>query len=133
MRAQFIRGQDPMDAMKLGDVRGRKLKNIAEILVKNFEKVFEDKNFKPKFEVKYKESNIGFENRDSWETDIINVITEYKGYFFSLNWFGNPLNMEVPQKFTAEWAKGERGAADMKNCQILNQAIYQLSEWMKNV
>lgn len=138
MRAQFIRGQDPKDSMELGDVKGRKLKNIADILVREFEKIFEElfkenKYLLPKFEVDYQETNVGFGNRDSWETDTIEVITEYKEFRFALGWKGNPLNSEVPQKFTARWAKLQRGASDMSSFNTSNQALWQLEQWIKNV
>lgn len=121
-----------MDTMKLGDVRGRKLKSITEILVKEFEKIFEGKKyFKPKFEVEYKETNVGFGNRDKLETDIIDVSIEYKGYYFALGWTGNPLNMEVPQRFNAKWSQLPKGAADHVSYLVLNQAIFKLSEWIK--
>jgi hypothetical protein len=136
MRAHFIRGEDPMDAMNLGDVRGRKLKRIADILVKEFEKLIENSiqtYFKPKFEIEYREINQGFANRGQWETDAIDVNLEYKEYYFSLNWVGNPLNEEVPQKFVAKWAKVARGASDMSTYRNLDPAVSKLKGWIENI
>jgi hypothetical protein len=133
MRAQFVRGEDPMDAMKLGDVKGRKLKKISEILLEKFENLFEDKKHKPKIEVEFREVNMGFGNRDQMETDQINISTEYKGYYFALGWLGNPLDTGIAQKFSAKWSQLPRGAGDMKMFQVSNGAFLQLSEWMKSI
>jgi len=134
MRARFIRGEDPMDAMKLGDVKGRKLKSIAEILKRNFEKLFEGKKYPPKVEIEFREVNVGFGNREQMETDQINISTEYSGYYFALGWLGNPLNMEIAQKFSAKWSKlPGPGPSDMKMFNVSNGALQQLSEWIKSI
>jgi hypothetical protein len=121
-----------MDTMELGDVRGRKLKNIEEILIKEFSKLFDDKIFfKPKFETHLQEINVGMGNRENLETDRIIIYIKFGGYYFNLVWEGNPLNKQVPQKFLTKWQKGDKGPSDGDTHQVLNQAIWQLDQWIK--
>jgi hypothetical protein len=132
MRAHFIRGEDPMDTMELGNVRGRKLKVIEEKLIEAFKRIFIDRKFyRPKFEIGYKETNVGFENRDQLETDIITVGIIYKGYYFALSWSGNPLNQSVRQKYFVQWKQQPRGAEDGDTFLDLDSAIDQLKKWIK--
>jgi hypothetical protein len=133
MKARFIRGEDPMDAMKLGNVRGRKLKVIEEKLVNAFKDIFtEQKYYRPKFEIEYKETNVGFGNREQLETDIVSVTTLFKGYNFGLQWIGNPFNPLVRQRYGVQWRQYPKGAADSDTFTNLNSAIGQLKKWIVN-
>jgi thymidylate synthase len=132
VRAHFVRGEDPMDAMELGNVRGRKLKVIEEKLLAAFKGIFTDRKFyRPKFEIEYKETNVGFENRNQLETDIISIVIAYKGYNFGLQWIGNPFNSSVRQKYGVQWRQLPRGAADGDTFLDLDSAIDQLKKWIK--
>jgi hypothetical protein len=131
MRAQFVRGEDPMDTMELGDVRGRKLKAVKEKLEEAFRRIFAGKKYyKPKFEIEYKETNVGFGNRDQLDTDRVIISLLFKGYSFSLTWQGNPLNSKVIERFFVNWKQQFRGPEDGDTFMDLNSAIDQLKKWI---
>lgn len=130
MRAKFIRGQDPKDAMELGDVRGRNLDNITNILIDHFAKVF------PKGQEigeSRTEVNLGMGNRQDLQTDQIIIWTEYAGYTFNLIWTGNPIDTRVFQTFETIWQKIPRGAEGSNRHLTLNAALNQLSKWVKQI
>lgn len=129
---QFVRGQDPMDTMELGDVHGRKLKKIEKILIDEFRKIFYNLSRPaPEIESYARGVNIGMGNREDIETDTIIVFIEYGGYYFNLTWTGNPLKPEVPQRFEALWQKGS--TKDGNSYLVLNQAVHQLTQWIKQI
>lgn len=126
----FERGKDPMDAMELGDVRGRNLNNITNILIDHFENLF------PKGQTigeSRQEVNIGMGNREDIETDRIIIYTQYGGYVFNLSWTGNPINTKVTQRFEAKWQKMPRGPEDGGTYLVLNGALAQISQWIKQI
>lgn len=130
MRAQFVRGQDPKDAMELGDVRGRNLNNITDILMDHFGKLFP--KGQPIGESRT-EVNLGMGNRQDLQTDQIIIWTEYAGYAFNLIWTGNPRNTRISQTFETLWQKIPRGAEDGSRHLTLNAALDQLSKWIKQI
>jgi hypothetical protein len=126
----FERGKDPMDAMELGDVRGRNLNNITTILVDHFRKLFPQRQTIGEYR---REVNVGMGNRQDLETDQTIIYTQYGGYVFNLIWTGNPRNTKVPQRFEAKWQKMPRGPEDGGTYLVLNGALAQLAQWIKQI